>query len=106
MERLRAHLEDDNVSVLVHQRDLMMVLLKDRHVRYEKTNIGFLNGFRFKTKELVLTKSQIAEMVRTKYHPFYASDIEEVDSFEDHFLVTLRDDVTIHYGQFTIFKEL
>jgi hypothetical protein len=105
VERLKAYLKDDNVSILVHNREEMMVLLKDRHVRHEKTDICFLNGFRFKTDAKFLTKEDVAKLVRTKYIPFYASDIKEIVSHSNHFLIILRDDVTIHFGQFIIQKE-
>lgn len=105
MERLQALFPEESVQILINKETELFLLVENRHIKYEKTNLGFLNSFKFKTTMESLSNSYVALIVRESYLPFYASDIETIIDKGDHFEITIKTDVLIHYGQFKIYKE-
>ncbi|WNV45818.1 hypothetical protein [Aeromonas phage AerS_266] len=105
MERLQALFPEEKVQILIIKETELFLLVENRHIKYEKTNLGFLNSFKFKTLLEVLSNADVANIVRESYLPFYASDIESIIAKEDCFEITIKSDTLIHYGQFIIYKE-
>lgn len=106
MERLKDLYKTENIAILIHQEEELLLLLDNRHVKHEKTNIAFLNGFKFKTTCEQLDKEIVAKLVREKYVPFYETDIQEIINQDDHFRVVLVPHLTLHFGEFIINKEV
>lgn len=105
MQRLQSLYPKENVKILISKETELFLLVGNRHIKYEKTNLDFLNSFKFKTPLQSLTTSDVANIVRESYLPFYGSDIKTIVEEKDCFVIIMNTDVLIHYGQFKIYKE-
>lgn len=105
MERLKSFYPGESVDILVSQDELLLLLVGGRHVRYEKTNLSFLNGFKLSLPKTTPSFEEIAAKVRSVYHQFLASDIQSVDIEMNRYVVTVKTGISIHFGQFHIYKD-
>lgn len=105
MERLSSLYKTEKITIVASGEEHLLLLLNNRHVKHEKLDIKFLNCFKLKTDIEEPTPSDIAKLVRTKYIPFYNSDIEKIIPEEDYFKIILHSNLTIHFGEFLIYKE-
>ncbi|QDB70291.1 hypothetical protein CF8_0123 [Aeromonas phage CF8] len=105
MERLTTLYEGESLKVLVKNEQSLLLLVGNRHVKYEKTDLCFLNALRLSTSKSVLNAQDVANIVRESYRPFYSTDIETIVSKPDCFEIVIKDDVYIHRGSFYIYKE-
>lgn len=105
MERLSALYEGESLKVLVKSEQSLLLLVSNRHVKYEKTDLCFLNALRFTTSQHTLNTQDVASIVRESYRPFYSTDIETIVNKPDCFEIVIKDDVYIHRGSFYIYKE-
>lgn len=105
MERLSSLYKTEEITIVASGEEHLLLLLNDRHVKHEKADLKFLNCFKLKTDIEEPIPHDIAKLVRTKYIPFYSSDIEKIITEEDHFKIILHSNLTIHFGEFLIYKE-
>lgn len=106
MERLTALYPNESVKVLVDNCGTdCLLLVGSRHVKYEKTDLSFLDSFKLKIHKDP-TFEEIANKVREKYLPFYATDIDSIQDNIVYYVVNIKPNIYIHFGKFKIYKEL
>lgn len=105
MQRLKDRYPDSrSFHVLVNQETEVLLLLDNRHVKYEKDDLGYLSGILDKTNKVNLDARDVVNHVYRVYPHLYSEDIEKIEEFDTHFTVSVYPNTLIHFGQFFIYK--
>lgn len=107
MNRIKSKYPDaSNVKVLVNREDELLLLLDNRHVKFEKTNLAFLNQFKLETHEVSeLHPSAVIRKVFHHYDELYCNDISSIEDCGDHFVINIDQECPIHFGSFKLYKK-
>jgi len=103
MERLKRRYPDsDKLIIVAPQETKLLLLLDDRHVVFEKTNIAFINQKNISTELEELTPGDVVRLVRPFVSDFFADDIGTIEKDGDCFNITLPRYCTVYHGTFKI----
>lgn len=106
MQRLRERYPDSkSCMVLSNQETEVLLLLDNRHVKFEKDNLGYLTNLLDKTTKKELIPKDVVSHVFKVYPYLYSEDIEKIEESETHFTINVYPNTLIHFGQFKIYKE-
>uniref|UniRef100_A0AAU8L0S7 Uncharacterized protein n=1 Tax=Pantoea phage Survivor TaxID=3232176 RepID=A0AAU8L0S7_9CAUD len=103
MNRLLCEYPDTNVNVLVNNETQLLLLLDDRHAKYEKTDVG--NALLYK-KGLVTNISSLrpadAVALAKPHLDLYSTDIKEIKQIDDEYIVYIHPHCLVYTGTFKI----
>lgn len=107
MERIKAKYPDaSNLRLLVNREEELLLLLDNRHVKFEKTNLSFLDQFQLTTEcPNDIHPSAVIRQVFPHYDELYCNDISSIEDCGDHYLITIHQECPVHFGSFKLHKK-
>lgn len=108
MDRLQSRYPDvPSIVVLINREDELLLLLDNRHVKFEKTNLAFLNQFKLETTCLKdIRPTVVAKIVFPHYDELYSDDILTISDDGDYYTVSVHPSSPIHFGSFKLHKKV
>lgn len=103
MQRLKERYPDaTKLVVLVNQTEELLLLLNDRHTKFEKKDLSFIDNHSVKIDILNPAPADIARVVRHLFIDLYGTDIESIVEVPGGYRVTIKDSCLMYYGSFKI----
>lgn len=108
MEQVTRTFNDKQCRVLAVSDDESLLLMDERHVRYEKENLSFTRLPDLFTFSWDLSKEEAIKIINSSssHVKLESDDIESIQFKDDHYLVNISSDSVFYKGSFKItFKQ-
>lgn len=104
MNRLLSEFHDGkSLNVLINNETTLFLLLDNRHVKYEKTNIGFLfNKSVIESNNSYLKPSDVIQLVSEVVPNLYVTDISDIKLTDNEYVISIDPECLIYFGSFKI----
>ena len=103
MQRLRDRYPDaEKISVLVNQTEELLLLLDNRHVRFEKTDLSFIDNHSVKIDIKEPTAADVVRALRPLFVDIHSTDIESITETPGGYRIVIKDTSFVYHGSFKI----